>query len=65
MRELLGRLQMLLHGERRHRPREHALRFEAVRRQRLVAERLATVLGGTPDEVLRDAAKRAERRLVR
>lgn len=65
MRELLGRLMLLIHGERRHRPREHAMRYEAVRRQHLVASRIAAVLGTTPDDVLRDAAKRAERRLAR
>ena len=65
MRELLGRLLLLIHGERRHMPREHAMRYEAVRRQHIVAERIAAITGGEPDQVLREAARRAERRLAR
>lgn len=65
MRELFGHLLMLVRGERRWRPRLDASRGEVIRQQQLVAVKLAPLLGLTPEEVLRDAARRAERRLVR
>lgn len=65
MRDLLGRLMLMLHGERRHMPRTHLQRAEVMNQQRRVATRLAGIMGATPDDVLREAARRSQRRVAR
>lgn len=65
MRDLLGRLMLMLHGERRHYPRVDDARVAMIQQQRNVANRLARIIGGTPDDVLREAARRAQQRVAR
>lgn len=65
MRDLLERLMLMLHGERRQTVRVDEARSAVILQQRRVAGRLARLVGGTPDEVLRDAARRSQQRVAR
>lgn len=52
MNEWLTNLARRFHGERRSAPRPNAEQAEAVRRQWIVASRVAKRLGTTPEELL-------------